>query len=132
MPGCIVEHIGIVVKDLDQSLGLFEKLTGARRGGVREMPEVGMRVASLEADNIRIELIQYTTGSDGFGKKVMGAAPGYNHISIQVVNMKAALEAWSARGARVMDGFPRPGSHGRVAFFEPESTGGLLLEICEA
>jgi len=46
--------------------------------------------------------------------------------------MKAALEAWSARGARVMDGFPRPGSHGRVAFFEPESTGGLLLEICEA
>ncbi len=131
MAGCRVEHIGIIVEDLDRGVELFSNLLGLEAGAVREMAEVGMRVASLQAENIRIELIQYTDGGDGFGRRVMGSATGYNHISIRVDEMDDALRIWTAGGARVMEGFPRPGSHGRVAFFKPDSTEGLLLEVCE-
>jgi len=130
--GCRVEHIGVIVEDLDRSLELFESLFGLKAAGVQEMDEVGLRVARLEAENIRIELVQYTSAQESFGRRVMGSDTGYNHISVEVEDMEAALARWASRGVRVMEGFPRPGSHGRVAFFEPESTGGLLLEVCEA
>ena len=131
MNGCRVEHIGIIVEDLDRSLELFETLFGLEASAVMDMEEVGLRVARLEAENIRIELIQYTSAGESFGRRVMGSGTGYNHISLEVEDMTSALGAWSAKGVRVMEGFPRPGSHGRVAFFDPDSTGGLLLEVCE-
>lgn len=132
MAECRVEHIGIIVEDLDRSLELFETLFGLKAAGIQEMDEVGLRVARLEAENIRIELIQYTSAEESFGRRVMGSDTGYNHLSVEVEDMEAALARWASRGVRVMEGFPRPGSHGRVAFFEPESTGGILVEVCEA
>jgi len=132
MGGCRVEHIGILVEDLDRSLGVFERLLGLGAAEVKDMPDVGMRVASLRAENIRIELIQYTSETGGFGRKVMGSAAGYNHIAVEVDDLGPALKEWEAGGVQVMEGFPRDGSHGRVAFFEPSTTEGLLLEVCEA
>jgi methylmalonyl-CoA/ethylmalonyl-CoA epimerase len=131
MGSCRIEHIGIVVKDLERSLALLEALLGLEAAGVQEMEEVGLRVASLQAENIRIELLQYTSGGSDFGRRVMGPGAGYNHIAVQVEEMAPALEKWASAGARVQEGFPRAGSHGRVAFFEEDSTGGLLLELCE-
>ncbi len=131
MTGCRVEHIGIVVEDLERSAALLGGLLGIEAGPVQDMPEVGMRVSSLRAENLRLELIQYTDSGEGVGRRVMGSAAGYNHVSFEVAEMDRALDAWTSRGARVMEGFPRAGTHGRVAFFEPASTGGLVLEICE-
>ncbi len=131
MAGCRVEHIGIIVDDLDGSLRLFEDLFGLRADKVQEMDEVGLRVARLNAENIRIELIQYTSAGESLGRRTMGSVRGYNHISVEVKDMTSALKEWSSKGVRVMEGFPRPGSHGRVAFFDPETTDGLLLEVCE-
>lgn len=131
MRGCRVEHIGIVVENLERSLKLFEDLLGLEAAEIQEMDEVGLRVASLQAENIRIELLQYTSGGDDFGRRVMGSSAGYNHIAVQVEEMGPALEQWLSAGARIQEGFPRSGSHGEVAFFEPDSTEGLLLEICE-
>ena len=131
MGSCRIEHIGIVVEDLERSLALFEGLLGLKAAGIKEMAEVGLRVASLQAENIRIELLQYTSGGSDFGRRVMGAGTGYNHIAVQVDEMAPVLEQWSSAGARLQGGFPRAGSHGQVAFFEEDSTGGLLLELCE-
>ncbi len=131
MGGCRVEHIGIVVEDLERSLLLFEDLLGLEAAEVKEMEEVGLRVASLQAENIRIELLQYTSGGGDFGRRVMGSRAGYNHIAVEIEDMASVLDRWTSAGARVMEGFPRPGSHGKVAFFESDSTEGLLLEVCE-
>jgi methylmalonyl-CoA epimerase len=132
MGGCRVEHIGILVENLDRSLRVFERLLGLGAAEVKDMPDVGMRVASLQAENVRIELIQYTSETGGFGRHVMGSADGYNHIAVEVEDLEPALKTWEAGGARVMEGFPRGGSHGRIAFFDPATTEGLLLEVCEA
>ena len=68
MGSCRIEHIGIVVEDLERSLALFEGLLGLKAAGVKEMAEVGLRVASLQAENIRIELLQDTSGGSDFGR----------------------------------------------------------------
>lgn len=127
----VVNHIGIIVADLEAGMAMFERLFASAPASVKEMPEVGLRIAVFEAANVAIELLQYTGTNDELAKRTMGGAPGVNHISFEVGKLAEAIAELEAAGARTMDGFPRQGAHGRVAFFEPASTGGVLLEVCE-
>jgi methylmalonyl-CoA/ethylmalonyl-CoA epimerase len=131
MTGPYVDHIGIIVENLDESISLFERLFGVRPIVLKEMTDVGLRIAQIKTENVDIELIQYTTEEEGFARKVMGSRPGINHIAIGVKDVGTSSKNLDDQGARLMDGFPRQGSHGRVAFFEPDSTQGILFEICE-
>ncbi len=125
-----VDHMGIIVEDLERSLALFERLFGLKPTTIKEMDELGLRVAHLNAENVGIELIQYTGEGENFGKKVMGPKPGMNHFSVKVEDVAQTVGRFQDEGLQVMDGFPREGSHGQVAFFEPESTEQILLEVC--
>jgi len=127
-----IDHIGIIVDDLDKAVEMFEDFFQMKPTKVTEMTDVGLKIAHLEARNIDLELIQYTGDEDSFGRRVMGDRKGVNHLSIQVENTDSVLKTLQDKGLRVMEGFPRTGSHGRVAFFEPETTREILLEICES
>ena len=130
MARTVVDHIGIIVEDLHRSMTFFERLLNLKPAAVQEMEAVGLRVARMEAENIAIELIQYTDQGEGFGRKVMGSEPGVNHFSVKAKNVDAAVGRFRQGGVKAMEGFPRRGSHGRVAFFEPATTEKILIEIC--
>ncbi|NQT55247.1 MAG: VOC family protein [Desulfobacteraceae bacterium] len=125
-----VDHLGIIVDNLDQAIELFERMFDLKPSKIKEMADVGLRIARLKAENIDIELIQYTS-EENFGKRVMGPEKGVNHISINVEDMDAVLRDLEEKGIKTKEGFPRAGSHGLVAFFEPDTTEGILLEVCE-
>jgi methylmalonyl-CoA epimerase len=127
----VVDHIGIIVEDLDQALVLFDRVFNLKPSKQKTMPDVGLRIAQLEAANIHLELIQYIGQEEGFGQKVMGSRPGINHFSVQVGDIQETLNRFHDQGVHVMEGFPRPGSHGQVAFFDPASTNGILMEVCQ-
>jgi methylmalonyl-CoA/ethylmalonyl-CoA epimerase len=125
-----IEHIGIIVDNLDRSMSLFERLFHIKTSGIKDMPDVGLRVAQLSAENVDIELIEYTSEAD-FAKLVMGAEKGLNHISIKVENIESVIRDAEQKGIKTLESFPRPGSRGLVAFFEPATTENILIEICE-
>ena len=126
-----VGHIGIVVEDMDQAIARLGELLGIGPSERKDLPEVGVRVAMFETANVTLELLQYTSDDDSFARGVMGDRVGINHISLTVEDLVGSIAAMEAAGARTKPGFPIQGAHGRVAFFEPESTGGLLLEVCQ-
>jgi methylmalonyl-CoA/ethylmalonyl-CoA epimerase len=126
-----VDHIGIIVDNLERSIALFNAIFGLHPSKIKELPQVGLRVAHMQAQNIEIELIQYTK-INSFGQKVMGEQKGVNHLSLRVENMQNGLKNCEEKGLKVMEGFPMKGSHGRVAFFDPDTTQGVLIEICES
>lgn len=126
-----IDHIGVIVADLDKAIEMMARLIGSEPAYVKAMPEVGLRVAAFQAANVTIELLQYTSKEGGFAREVMGAATGLNHISAEVGNLDTALEELTGAGFQIKDGFPRAGAHGRVAFFEPDPVTGLLFEICQ-
>jgi len=126
-----VDHIGMIVHDLDEALRLFENLFDLKPARVLDMDEVGLRIATLKASNVDLELIQYMDQREGIARRTMGDRKGINHVSFRVKDVSASLEQFQQKGAEVIDGFPRQGSHGLVAFFRPESTAQILLEICE-
>jgi methylmalonyl-CoA/ethylmalonyl-CoA epimerase len=127
----IVDHIGIIVQDLDHTLALWEKLFALKPVAIRDMPEAGLRIAHLKTQNVEIELLQYTTEEESFGKRVMGLRHGLNHLSVRVDRVDDSMRDFERKGVIAQEGFPRQGSHGRIAFFEPETMDGILMEICE-
>ncbi len=126
-----IDHMGIIVADLDASVAMFEKLLGEGPANTKEMPDVGLRVAVFEAENIAIELLEYTGKNSDFAQQVMGEQKGINHFSAEVADITAAITDLTDAGFKLQDGFPRQGVHGQVAFFEPDETTGLLFEICQ-
>ena len=125
-----IHHIGIIVEDLGPSIALFERMFDLKPSKTMDIPDAGLKIAQLKAENIDIELIEYS-GEGAQGKRVMGTDIGFNHLSVGVENIEAAVREAEKKGFRIQEGFPREGSSGKVAFFEPESTNGILLEICE-
>ena len=130
MSGTHIDHIGIIVADLDAAVGRLKPLFG-NSIRIKELVDVGLRVAEFQAANVTVELLQYTGKDDAFARQVMGERLGLNHISARVDNVDDALAELRAAGLRPQAGFPRQGAHGRVAFFEPDPLTGLLFEICQ-
>lgn len=125
-----IDHIGIIVADLEAAVRRLKPLFGDAVE-IKELAEVGLRVAEFRAANVTVELLQYTGKNDAFARRVMGERLGLNHVSARVEDVDRALAELRAAGLQPMAGFPRQGAHGRVAFFEPDATTGLLFEICQ-
>src|SRR5262249_8125152 len=123
-----IDHIGIIVADLDAAIERFSALLGIASER-RDLPEVGLRIAEFHAENIDIELIAYD-GSAILARRVMGNEPGINHMTVCVDGIEAALERLGAAGFRAQLGFPRRGAHGTIAFLERDPVTGLLFELC--
>ena len=124
-----IDHIGIVVADIEAAVARFRPLFGAAEP-IQELAEYGLRVAMIETANVTIELLQYTGDDDDFARGVMGERLGLNHVSARVDDVAQSVDALTAEGFHMMDGFPRPGAHGEVAFFERDESTGLLFEVC--
>ncbi len=126
-----VDHIGIVVDDLESAIAAMARMLPGAPLRRRPVPDAGLEVAEFQAENLIVELLRYTDGGEGFGRAVMGGAPGVNHLSLSVPDLDAALAALRDGGVEPMAGFPRRGAHGRIAFLQRESNTGLLFELCE-
>lgn len=123
-----VDHIGIIVDELDPAIERFSALLGVEPTR-RDLPETGLEIAVFRAANIRIELLAYSGEAD-FARKVMGAESGLNHIAVGVDDLEAETSRLSGEGFSPQDGFPRQGAHSEVVFFERDEETGLLFELC--
>ncbi|MBT4590332.1 MAG: hypothetical protein HON14_04570 [Rhodospirillaceae bacterium] len=131
MTGFRIDHLGIIVSDLKSATERFRGLTGSEPAYTKEMPEVGLRIATFEAENIAIELIEYQDEHSELAKKSMGEDIGINHLSIDVANLSQAIAEMTNAGMELVEGFPREGAHGQVAFFKRDQDTGVLFEICQ-
>lgn len=126
-----IRHIGIIVEDLERAISRYTDAFGLECSEVMEIEEVGLRIGFMPVGESLIEFLQYfkeDTGADSFVRAQKGAI---NHICFEVEDIEGALKELKAKGLRVVEGFPRKGAHGTVAFFLPEDTEGALIEVCE-
>ena len=131
MPTPRIDHIGILVEDLEAAAESMARLLPGAPRRRRSLPESGLEVVEFAAANVIIELLAYTDRGDGFGRAVMGSRMGVNHLSLAVADLDAALAALRAGGVEPTAGFPRQGAHGRIAFLPREPHTGLLFELCQ-
>ncbi len=126
-----IDHIGIVVRDIQQALGFYESALGLALDQVKEVPDQKVKVAFLPAGESNIELVQPLTDDTGTAKFLEKRGEGIHHICLEVEDIEAALAQLQAHGAPLIDETPRPGAHGRVAFIHPKGAHGVLIELVE-
>ena len=130
-----LNHVAIVVTDLEAAAALYRDLLGARVSAPQPLPAHGVRVVFVELPNSRIELLEpLGENSPVRGFLDRNPAGGVHHLCYEVADIVAARDRLVAGGARVLgDGMPRPGAHGKpVLFLNPKDFCGTLIELEEA
>ena len=125
-----MRHIGIVVENFESAINKFKGF-GLTCTEVVELKEVGVKIAFLSIEDTPIEILCYTGPIREHNSVIRSQKGPINHICFEVDNLEASIQDFERNGAKLVKGFPRAGAHGHVAFFYPETTEGVLIEICE-
>ncbi|ACZ18527.1 methylmalonyl-CoA epimerase [Thermanaerovibrio acidaminovorans] len=132
MKPTVVDHIGIAVRSIDESLKFWQDVIGIECHGVEEVAEQKVKTAFLPLGDTEIELLEGTSEDSPVSKFIEAKGEGIHHIAIRVPNIEEALEELKAKGVRLIDEKPRMGAGGaKIAFVHPKASGGVLLEISE-
>lgn len=128
-----INHIGIAVANLEESLPFYRDILGMAFEGTEEVAEQKVRVAFLAVGESRIELLEPTAPDSPVARFLEKNGPGVHHLAYQVEDLEQTLADLKQLGVRLVDEVPRNGAHGtRIAFLHPKASGGVLTELCQA
>jgi methylmalonyl-CoA epimerase len=126
-----IDHIGIVVRDIQAALKVYEQALDLPLAEVTEVPDQEVEVAFLPLGQSNVELVRPTTSDSGIAKFLAKRGEGIHHICIEVDDIEAALARLAHHGVPLIDPTPRDGAHGRVAFVHPKGAHGVMIELLE-
>jgi methylmalonyl-CoA/ethylmalonyl-CoA epimerase len=127
-----IEHIGIAVKNLNESIAYYEKAFGLKCYNIEEVKEQKVKTAFFMVGQTKIELLESTDPEGPIGKFIEKKGEGIHHLAFAVKNLEGALQEIEQNGVTLIDKTPRKGAEGLdIAFLHPKSTFGVLTELCE-
>ena len=126
-----IEHIGIAVSSLEESIPYYEKVLGLECYAIEEVADQKVRTAFFRVGETKIELLQSTDPEGPIGKFIEKKGPGIHHLAFAMDNVGESLQDAAEQGVRLIDEVPRKGAEGlRIGFLHPKSTQGVLTEFC--
>ena len=127
-----IEHIGIAVSNLEESIKFYEDVLGFKCYAIEEVKDQKVKTAFFMVGQTKIELLESTDPEGPIGKFIEKRGEGVHHIAYAVEGLENALSHMQEKGIRLIDQQPRKGAEGlHIAFLHPKSTGGVLTELCE-
>jgi methylmalonyl-CoA/ethylmalonyl-CoA epimerase len=127
-----IEHIGVAVKDLQQAMHLFGDVLGLPLSKSYESETTKAKIAFFTVGDSTIELLQPTDPTSVMGKFLERKGEGIHHICLGVEKIGKALDYFASQGVELIDKKPRKTpDHRLIAFLNPKSTHGVLIELEE-
>ena len=127
-----VSHVGVVVKDLDETLNLYERVFGLKPSVVKDAMSGKARVAFVPVGDGEIELLQPKDPEIPLSTFLQTHGQGIHHISLSTDDIDSDVDSMKRAGVVFADEKPKVGAHGvRIIFTKPETTGGIAFELCE-
>ena len=127
-----IEHIGIAVNNLNESIQYYENILGLKCYSVEEVKDQKVKTAFFMVGQTKIELLESTDPEGPIGKFIEKKGEGIHHLAFATKNLESALTEVEAKGVQLIDKTPRKGAEGlHIGFLHPKSTQGVLTELCE-
>jgi methylmalonyl-CoA/ethylmalonyl-CoA epimerase len=127
-----IDHIGIAVENLDRQVKFYNDVLGLKCSGIEEVPDQKVKVAIFPVGEIRIELLQPTAEDSPIAGFLEKKGEGIHHIAYLVSDLVTNLKHLQEQEIQLIDAKPRIGAGGhKIAFLHPNSTFGVLTELCE-
>ena len=126
-----IDHIAVVVENLERALAVYRDALGMPVTAIQEMPEQDVKMAFLPTGDSEIELLEPIHPESGIAKYLAKRGEGLHHVCLEVDDIEATLAELKARGAQLIDEIPREGANGKIAFIHPKGAHGVLIELVE-
>jgi len=129
-----IDHVAIVVRDLEAALRFYRDTLGLAPSKVLDFAREGVKIAFLPmggSGGSELELLEPTNPEGSVARFLEKRGEGLHHICLEVPDIERALAELRAQGAAVLDDTPRPTAEGRGIFLHPKGTSGVLLELVQ-
>ena len=127
-----LEHIGIAVKNLDESNKVFAKLLGKPHYKIEEVESEGVRTSFFEVGGIKIELLEATRPDSAIAKFIEKRGEGIHHLAFDADPIENKMNELKAEGFTLLKDKPFPGADNKeVVFLHPKTTNHVLIELCQ-
>jgi len=124
-----IHHIGIAVRNLDESLKFYRDTLGLHVHAEDTVPDQGVRAALLTIGQSEIELLEPLSPDSAVGRFLERKGEGLHHICFQTPDVDGDLEELKAKGVDMVDQKSRKGLAGMICFLHPKSSRGVLVEL---
>lgn len=124
-----VHHVGLVVRRLEDGLGLWQDVLGLRVSKQATVEDQGVKAALLPIGRSEIELLEPVNENGGVAKFLEKRGEGLHHVCFETPNVGAELAAARDAGFPLIDEAPRAGLAGMICFLHPKGTAGVLVEF---
>jgi methylmalonyl-CoA/ethylmalonyl-CoA epimerase len=127
-----IDHVAVVVKDLDAAIELYTQTLGFSLVYREAVADQGVEAVGVRTGDAVIELLRPLSDESPIAKYRGDAQARLHHTAYRVADIRGELARLKAAGVRLLDEEPRKGAHGNtIAFLHPKSTGGVLIELCQ-
>ncbi|EPD53661.1 methylmalonyl-CoA epimerase [Paenisporosarcina sp. HGH0030] len=127
-----VDHIGIAVKNLDETIPYYTETLGLTVLKIEEVASESVRVAFIDAGNVKLELLEPMSEQSAIHSFIEKKGEGIHHIAFGVEGIDERMIELREKGVRILNEQPKIGAGGaQVAFLHPKSSFGVLYELCD-
>jgi methylmalonyl-CoA epimerase len=122
-----IDHVGIVVNDIDAALATYTRNFGfgVNGSGVGAVPEFGIKYATMPVGDSALEFIQPTREDSPASAHLASRGEGTFTLSLEVDDLEAAIAHLRGLGATVSD------ANRGVAHVAAASTHGVNLQLMQ-
>jgi len=127
-----IEHIGIAVKNIDDSNELFTKLLGEPEYKTEAVEREGVKTSFFKVGNNKIELLEALSEDSPIAKFINKKGEGIHHIAFDVDDITKEVKRLKKEGFIILNDIPKKGADNKlVVFLHPKTTNGVLIELCQ-
>ena len=126
-----IEHIGIAVKSLTDSVPLFEKLLNSQCYKTETVDSEKVKTAFFQIGDTKIELLESTDPEGTIARYIQKKGEGIHHLAFDVNDIKSEMQRLSSEGFQLLNSEPKEGADNKmVCFLHPKNTNEVLIELC--
>jgi methylmalonyl-CoA/ethylmalonyl-CoA epimerase len=126
-----IEHIGIAVGSLANSVPLFEKLLGSPCYKTESVEAERVNTAFFRTGENKIELLESMDPDGVIARFIEKKGEGIHHIAFDVEDIYAEMDRLKAEGFVLLNETPKKGADNKlVCFLHPKHTNSVLIELC--
>jgi methylmalonyl-CoA/ethylmalonyl-CoA epimerase len=128
-----IDHIGIAVKNLDETLRMYKKIYGLEVKKIETLNDIKVKIAFIQLGEVLIELLEPTEpGAGRIGKFLDERGEGFHHMALRVDNIDQTIDEFRKMDVPLRDLTPRDGGDdSKIAFIESAFTQNVLTELVE-
>lgn len=127
-----IEHIGIAVKNIEESNSLFSKLFNKQPYKLEKVESEGVSTSFFMMGESKIELLEATNPDSAIAKFIEKKGEGIHHIAFEVEDIHTEMKRLEAEGFTILNAEPKKGADNKlICFLHPKTTNGVLIELCQ-